>query len=152
MTSSEPKLPGKLQTTVLMSEELAKSVDAAYKFKYGNRGLSRWVEDAVEGFVRIRDHLIRVGTGEADTAMDSRKVIRLTPRTQELLNQISKNLKRLDPDVRHPQSMILRASFTAAIRLEKSLRDAPYNQIGVPGQFRKKPVGSGSGGASKKAA
>lgn len=103
-------------TTVRMPPEMRQAVEALALEKYGQRGLARWIERALEELLKRPDVVMLVGAGEGNMAFTESKVVRLTKDAQSYLNEVVRRVRILEPTREGVSSEALRAAFALAIK------------------------------------
>lgn len=155
-SQSPPHLASK-QTSVNMTADMRRDVEELSAATYGQRGLARWIEDALESFVQSPGYIFRLGAGEPRQALSTRKVIRLTPHAEAILVEALKTVRKVDPTLENVRALLLRAAFAHAIRNAKPAvaeSAASNDEAGlvaphVPGMRpRKGREGAGQGAAA----
>lgn len=138
---SKPQGAAVRQTTVRMTKDMARVFTSAYRVIYGQRGCSRWVEEALESLLKDASFVMKVGVGEADQAFEANKGVSLTPKCQRLLEDGIRRYRRLDPMAEGVGSKILRAAIKQRLDQDEVPEPSPTAQLEVKlGRLGKKAV------------
>lgn len=125
------------QTTLRMTRAMADAYTLAYRAKYGSRGASRWIEEAMVSFLDDPSFATKVGIGEAKMVFDAAKGVGLTPEAQQLLESGVWRYRRIDPLAEGVSSQILRAAIRLRLEAE-SIKEEPLSAVQVrAGSFRR---------------
>lgn len=116
-TNVNPATRGRARRTSLrMSAEMLQDIESLGRAKYGQRGMSRWIEKCIANFMKKPDFVLRVGVGQAKMKFDQHKIFHLTPDAEEMLNEAVLRVRRADPAQENITAMVLRSAFQEAIR------------------------------------
>ena len=114
---TEIALPQNKPTTLRLSKQVADAFTHACRSKYGVRGTTRWVEEALSDLLAHPSFATKVGVGELNAVFDATKALRLTPAARTMLEDGIRRYRRINPLAEGLSSQILRAAIK--LRLEK---------------------------------
>lgn len=97
-------------TTVRVTSQMKEALHAAVLHKYGPKGKSRWIGEAIQRLAQEDPALQSVGQGEAGLRPSERVWVLLSQESVELLQGLVQRVRRQDPLAEGVQSMIVRAA------------------------------------------
>lgn len=106
--------PAAKQTSVGLTQEVLDMIEYLSRERYGMRGMARSIEDWLANLIKQRDFLGRYSAISTEGAV-VRKSLRLTGRSEAMIEDAIKRIRRLDPLSKNEQTRLLRAAFDLAI-------------------------------------
>jgi len=107
-----------LRTSIRLPTDLKECLHTVAVAEYGQRGISRWINDAVAEYFTVDPGLDLVGVGDDIVVKDQIIQIRLTADARERLEQGIALLRRQDPFIKDPLGSLLRAAIR--LKLDKA--------------------------------
>jgi len=99
------------KTTYRLPSALRKSMLESVAKKYGKKGKSRWINEAIEELIKNDPGLSSVGLGEDYETYDTADVVAMDSAGLESLQTAMTTIRRQDPLFEGVQSAVIRAAI-----------------------------------------
>ncbi len=111
----------KRKTTYRLSTSLRVGLLEATERKYGKKGKSRWIKEAIDLLIKRDTGLASVGLGEDHEIQDSVDVVLLDANAYDQLESAMTKIRRQDPLFEGVQSAVIRAAIRLRLNFEEDI-------------------------------